>query len=120
MSERFVFANKAATDLSAKDGYCAKYDSGMNVTSAITDHVVGIITKGGDTTSLQTEICMHGECVALLGGTVTAGQHVGPHTDGTTVVTAGSGNSEYGIAMESGVAGDYIKVFVLGQAKQYA
>lgn len=116
----YVFANKAATDLSAKDGYCAKYDSGANVPSAITDHVIGVITKGGDTTLLQSEICVQGECVALLGGTVTAGQHVGPHTDGTTVVTAGSGNSEYGIALESGVAGDWIKVFVLGQTRQNA
>lgn len=116
-----VFANKAATDLSGKDGYCAKYDTaGMAVPTAITDQVVGIITKGGDTTLLQTEVCIFGEALALLGGTVVAGQMVTPHTDGTVVASAGSGCTEFGVAMEGGVAGDWVKIFVYGGHKQWA
>ena len=116
----FTFANKAATNLSAKDGYCAKYDSGANICSAITDQAIGIITKGGDTTLLQSEICVHGECAAICGGTITAGQMITPHTDSTVVASAGSGCTEFAIALESGVAGDWIKVFVLGGHKQWA
>lgn len=118
---KLVFANKAATNLSAKDGYVAIYDTGgMNVASAITDKAVGIITVGGDATLLRTEVCIHGECAAICGGTITAGQHLTPHTDGTIVASAGSGCTEFGIALESGVAGDWIKVFVLGGHKQWA
>lgn len=118
---KLVFANKAATDLSAKDGYAAKYDTGgMNVCSAITDQVVGIVTKGGDTTVLKTEVCISGECSAIAGGTITAGQMVTSHTDGTLVASAGSGCTEFAVALESGVAGDWIKVYVLGGHKQWA
>lgn len=117
----FVFANKAATNLSAKDGYVAKYDTGgMNVCSAITDQAVGVITKGGDATLLQSEICIHGETLAICGGTITAGQMITPHSDSTIVASAGSGCTEFGVALESGVAGDWIKVFVFGGHKQWA
>jgi hypothetical protein len=116
-----TFANKAATDLSAKDGYVAKYDTGgMNVCSAITDQGVGVISKGGDTTVLQSEVVIHGEALAKLGGTVTAGQHVTPHTDGTVVASAGAGCTEFGLALESGIAGDWVRVFVFGGNKQWA
>lgn len=116
-----VFANKAATDLSTKDGYVAKYDTaGMNVCAAITDQAVGVIIKGGDTTLLQTSVCMFGECQAICGGTITAGQAITPHTDGTIVASAGSGCTEFGFALESGVAGDWINVMVLGGHKQWA
>ena len=116
-----TFVNKAATDLSAKDGYVAKYDTaGMNVCSAITDQAVGVITKGGNTTLLQTEVCMFGECQAICGGTITAGQAITPHSDSTIVASAGSGCTEFGCALESGVAGDWINIFVLGGHKHWA
>ena len=115
-----TMANKAATDLSAKAGYVAKYDSGANVCSAITDQALGIITRGGDATELASDICVLGECSAICGGTITAGQMVTPHTDSTIVASAGSGCTEFGIALESGVAGDWINILVLGGHKQWA
>jgi hypothetical protein len=102
-----TFANKAATDLSGKDGYAVEYDSGMDVCDAITDLIVGIVTKGGDSTLLQSDVCIFGECKAKLGGTVTKGQRVQPHTDGTLVASAASSSTECGLALESGVAGDW-------------
>jgi hypothetical protein len=58
-----VFANTA--DLSGKDGYAVKYSGGvMAVCSAITDQAVGVVTKGGDATLDQTEVCK----VFVLGG----------------------------------------------------
>jgi len=118
---KFVFKNKAATDLSAKDGYAAKYDTtGVNVCSAITDQAIGIITGGGDDTALQSEICVHGECMAIAGGTIKGGQMLTPHTDSTIVASAGSGCQEFALAMEDAVAGDWFKLFVLGAPKTHA
>jgi len=114
-----TLANKAATDLSAKAGYAVEYDTGMDVCDAITDLVVGIIVTGGDDTLLQSDICIFGECKAILGGTVTAGQRVQPHTDGTLVVSAASSSTECGLALESGVAGDWINVFIIPPIVKY-
>jgi hypothetical protein len=115
-----TFANKAATNLSTKDGYAAKYDSGVNICSAITDQAIGIISRGGDDTLLQTDVIIFGEALAKAGGTITRGQHITPHTDSTVVASAGSGCTEFAIALESAVAGDFLRVFVLGGHKQWA
>ena len=113
--------NKAATDLSGKDGYAVKYDSGgANVCSAITDQALGIVTQGGDATKLKSDVCIFGETQGILGGSVTAGQMLTPHTDSTLVATAASGCTEFAVALEDGVAGDWINVFVLGAQKQWA
>lgn len=106
-----VFANKSATDLTGKGGYMVKYDtSGIALCSAITDKAIGVITLGGAT---ESEVCVFGECQALAGGTVTAGRHVTPHTDGTAIVTASS-STEVGLALETGVAGNWCSIFFLG------
>lgn len=119
MNATKVFVSSA--DHSAKDGYCAKYSGGVVVVcSAITDQAVGIISKGGTAAEAVTEVVIFGEAKAVLGGTVTAGQMVTPHTDSTVVASAGAGCTEFGIALESGVAGDTINVFVLGGHKQWA
>ena len=107
-------ANKASTDLSGKAGYAVEFDTtGMNVCNAITDQAVGIIARGGATDS---DVCIFGECAAIAGGTVTKGKMVIPHTDGTVKVTAAS-SQEFAIALEDGVAGDWVKIFVLGANK---
>lgn len=99
---------------SAKDGYAMKCSAGVvAVCSAITDRAIGICTKGGTAAEAVTEVCIFGECDAVLGGTVTIGQFVGPHTDSTIVASAESSNAEIGIALEGGVAGDVIKIFVI-------
>ncbi len=109
--------NKTSTDLSGKEGYAVKYDtSGINVCSAITDKAIGIVTRGGET---ESDVCVFGECVAKAGGTVTRGTHIIPHTDGTVKVTAAS-SQDFGVALESGVAGDWVQVMVLGVSKANA
>lgn len=109
--------NKTSTDLSAKAGYCVEYDtSGMDVADAITDKVVGIIQRGGETAS---DVLVLGVGAAILGGTVTAGQHIQPHTDGSLVVSAGSSSQDIGVALESGVAGDWVQVLFLGCSNKY-
>jgi hypothetical protein len=114
-----VFVSSA--NHSAKDGYCAKYSGGVVVVcSAITDQAVGIISKGGTAAEAVTEVVIFGEAKAILGGTVTAGQMVTPHTDSTVVASAGAGCAEFGIALESGVAGDTVNVFVYGSNTKFA
>jgi len=114
-------ANKAATDLSGKDGYCAEYDTtGIDSCDAITDQVIGVITKGGDATELISEVCVFGECRAIAGGTVTAGKYVTSHTDGTVIDSAGAACQEFALALESGVAGDWVRIFVLGSIKTHS
>jgi hypothetical protein len=115
-----TFANTAATNNEAKDGYVAILSGvGVTVATAITDKAVGIFTKGGDATLLQSDVCIFGECRAILGGTVVAGARVQPHTDGTLVTTAASSSTECGIALEGGVAGDWINVFVIPPIVKY-
>ena len=109
-----TLANKTSTDLTGKEGYAVKYDtSGIALCSAITDQAIGIITRGGDT---ESDVCVLGECVALAGGTITRGKHVIPHTDGTVKVTASS-SQEFAFCLESGVAGDWVQIVVLGSNK---
>ncbi len=106
--------NKTSTDLTGKEGYAVKFDtSGVALCSAITDQAVGIITKGGET---ESDVCVYGECVALAGAAITRGKHVIPHTDGTVKNTAAS-SQEFALALETGVAGDWVQVVVLGSNK---
>lgn len=111
MSIKKVFANKTDTDLTGKEGYFVKYDTdGVALCSGITDKAIGVITLGGAT---ESEVCIHGECQALAGGTVTAGKHVTSHTDGTAINTS-STCTEVALALESGVAGNWCSLFVQG------
>lgn len=105
------FANKSATDLTGKEGYAVKFDTdGIAVCSAITDKAIGIVTVGGTT---ESDVCVFGECQALAGAAITKGKHAIPHTDGTVKNTASSSN-EFGLALETGVAGDWVNFFVFG------
>lgn len=112
---RKTFTNKTGVDLSNKEGYAVKFDTdGINVCSAITDQAIGIVTRGG---ASESEVALAGEEVqAVAGGTVTRGKYVIPHTDGTVKNTAAS-SQEFGLALESGVAGDWVNVLVLGSSK---
>ena len=110
----------SSADHSGKDGYAMKYSGGvLAVCSAITDRPIGICTKGGTVAEAVTEVCMFGECSAIAGGTITAGQFVGSHTDSTLVASAESSNAEIGIALESAVAGDWFNVFVIPNVNKF-
>ena len=109
-----TLANKDSTDLTGYEGYAVEFDTtGMNVCNAITDQAVGIITKGGAT---ESEVCIFGAALAKCGAAVTAGKMVIPHTDGTIKNTTSS-SQEFGLALETGVAGQFVNIFVLGCPK---
>ncbi len=106
-----TFKNKTLTDLTGYEGYAVKFDTdGLVLCTGVTDPAVGIVTRGGTTNS---EVCIFGECTALCGAAVTAGQAIIPHTDGKVKDTATTG-VRFGVALESGVAGDWANVFVRG------
>jgi hypothetical protein len=109
-----TLANKASTDLSAYEGHAVKFDTdGINICSAITDQPVGVVTKAG---AEFCDVCVLGECKAIAGAAITAGKMVIPHTDGKVKNTAAS-SQEFALALETGVAGDWVSVFVLGATK---
>lgn len=109
-----TFANKTSTDLTGNEGYAVKFDtSGIALCSAITDQAIGVITSGGVT---ESDVCIFGECAALAGATITRGKHVIPHTDGTVKATASS-SQEFALALETGAAGDWVQIMVLGSNK---
>jgi len=109
-----TLANKSATDLSAYAGYAVEFDTdGINVCNAITDQAIGIITRGGVT---HSDVCIFGECAAIAGAAITAGKHVIPHTDGKVKDTSAS-SQEFALALETGVAGDWVNLFVFGSPK---
>jgi hypothetical protein len=111
-----TFSNKSSTSLTGKEGYAVKFDTdGVNVPSAKTDRVIGIVTSGGASGG-QSDVCVFGECTAKAGGTILAGQTIIPDTDGTVLATAAS-SQDFGIALEGGVDGDWINVFVIGAPK---
>jgi hypothetical protein len=113
VSVRKVFWNHSAVDLSAKDGYAVKFDTdGIALCTAIADEAMGVITRGGLTSS---EVCIFGECPAKTGGAIVAGNFLTPHTDSTVVVTAAS-SSEFALALETAVSGCFSNIFVYGAA----
>lgn len=112
-----VFKNKTGVDLSQKAGYAVKFDTdGINVCNAITDQALGVVRVGGET---EGEVVIFGEVAAIAGDTITRGKMVIPHTDGTVKDTAAS-SQEFAIALEDGVAGDWVQIFVLGAPKTQA
>lgn len=108
-----VMDNKSGVDLTGKEGYAVKDNTGVDVCSAQTDQATGIVTNGGAT---QSEVCVFGECMMKAGGAVTRGKHLIPHTDGTVKNTA-STSQEFALALQDGVAGDMVKGLVLGSNK---
>ena len=111
--------NKATIDLSDKYGLAVKFDvDGVNVVSAATDRAVGVITTGAAAGGISG-VCVHGDCKAFAGGTIVAGQHITPGADGRVIAT-GAGSQDLGIALEGGVAGDLIGIYVIGAVKTNA
>ncbi len=116
--EIIPFANKTSTDLTGAEGKFAEYDTdGIQACNAITDVPVGVVTRGGAT---QSDVCVAGRCNVLAGGTFKRGQRIGPHTNGTAVVSAGAANQDAGIALEDAVEGDIVPAFITPVAKTHA
>lgn len=83
--------------------------------SANTSDCIGIcLTTGVTTAEDLVEVAIPGGGgEALLGGSVSMGQELVSHTDGSLVVAQAAGDKVIAIAMEDGVSGDIISVQVV-------
>lgn len=75
--------------------------------SAASDLLVGIsqttVTTAGD----KVEVAINGGgAIGLAGGTISAGNKLTAHTDGTLLASTTSNDQVVGVAMEDAVAGD--------------
>lgn len=108
-----------AADYSGKKGYLVTLSGNTaTVSASATVRARGVILEPNRGDDYTTEEVMVGILGALpgtvpmkLSGTVTKGDALQQHTDGTVITDAGSGSRVIvGIALESGVSGDIIEV----------
>lgn len=93
-------------------------DNHVAVGAANTDACIGITLDTVTAAEGLVEVCMPGGgCKALVGGSITKGNLLVSHTDGTLIRAVASGDRIVAMALESGVAGDYLAVeVVIGKA----
>jgi len=107
---------KSAADYSAKQFYIVKLTAADTVTlaSAATDVILGTITnKPAAATGASTTVQLRGSGEigqVILGGTVSAvNARLTADSNGKAVVTTTTGNQVFGLALETGVAGDVVR-----------
>lgn len=105
-------------DASVTKGKAVKVASGylaghVRVGAANTDRCIGIIQNTPTASGDVAEVALPGGgAKALLGETVSAGEDLVSHTDGTLVKPNASGDEIIARAVESGVSGDLVSVEV--------
>ena len=103
-----------ATDLSAKRGYLVTISGETATLSAsATTPARGVVLEGADTdgvSSVGILGTLEGSVMLKLSGTVTKGDRLQQHTDGSVVTDAGTGaRTLVGVALEDGKSGDLIE-----------
>lgn len=101
--------NDTATDLTGKEMQPVKFGTaGVALCTANTDEVIGIVVKGGATSS---NIGIQGEFPALAVGTITGGgKKIAPGNGGFQ--DTASGAVECGIGIMPAASGDVVPVFI--------
>jgi hypothetical protein len=113
-----IIALTAAADYSAGRGKSVTISGDTATLSAsATVHARGIILEGA-TSGKQVTVAILGACAgtvpAKLSGTVTKGDKMQQHTDGTWITDAATGARVVSlVALESGVSGDIIEAAML-------
>lgn len=114
MTEPRIYAFKAAAAIAkgkaVKPGADKEH---VQVGSANTDRCIGILQNAPDAAEAIAEVAMPGGGgKALLGESVSAGDDLCAHTDGSLVKVNAEGDQILCRALEDGVAGDLIPVEV--------
>jgi hypothetical protein len=105
----FTYAADSAADLSSSASLIAKIDtSGKIALCGDGQKPIGVIIEGA-AANYPSSVQIGGIMLVKLGGTVTAGDKVSSGASGVGN-TATSGDHVLGVALESGVSGDYIPV----------
>ena len=113
--EDAIYPFTPAADQSAKRGYLVTVSEDTATLSASASTMAdGIILEGADTDGESIVGMLSGlrsPVMGKLGGSVTKGDLLAQHTDGTMITDAGSGARVLvAQAMETGVAGDLIEI----------
>src|ERR1041385_2745688 len=107
---------KASADLSAKQFYIMKMSGVGTVTvcAATTDKPCGVL-QDAPASGAPANVAFDGVSKVLAGGTITAGDTVGTDGNGKAATyVEGTDTTKYrlGVALQSGVSGDYIAVLL--------
>lgn len=99
------------------EGYAVKIASGqVVVATAATDKIIGV-TQGkyaiGETASIKLRNG-NGTVKVKLGGTVAVGDRLTSAADGRLITTTTAANEVVGVALEAGVANDFIEAAPAG------
>lgn len=118
LRETAVIALTAAADYSAGRGKSVTISGDTATLSAsATTQASGIILEGATSGNQVTVAILGaggGTVPAKLSGTVTKGDKLQQHTDGTWITDAGTGSRVVSlVALESGVSGDIIEAAML-------
>ena len=117
----------AAADLSTKQYHLVKFNGTGRQVAAITDgnvtteHIAGILQDDPNTTGDPCDVAAFGVAKAECGGTITAGDFFASNNDGEIIsdeanpANQTNANDLYhmGIALEDGVDGDIIDVYIM-------
>ena len=109
-----VFSLNAGEDLSAKQFFALEIatDGDVELADATTDAPVGILLNK-PSAGEAAEIIHSGVSKAKVGGTVAAGDFLGPDTDGMLIAVTADTKTYCARALQAGVDGDVIDVIVV-------
>ena len=104
---------KAAADLSAKQYHAVKITAAhtVNVVTAATDKGFILLNKPAAANEAAM-LCIGGRSKVKIGGTVSAGDLLGPDTDAMLIAVTADESQIIAIALEAGVDGDIIDAIV--------
>jgi hypothetical protein len=117
-----IIALTPAADHSEKEGYFINLTAGVPVVcSAVTDVPFGVLIDGEEANGVDSVGVCGGNLPTILvklSGSVSKGQTLQLHSDGSCVVDAGSGaRVVVAQALEDGVSGDLIEAVILTPVK---
>ena len=105
MDGKYTFPAKSGVDLSAKEGFFVKYDSGANLAadpliSGAEKHLGVIAQGGGNTSTLPVTVVFSGEARVIAGEAIAIGDLISTTAAGKAQVAA-AGEFVLGIALEA-------------------
>lgn len=107
---------KAGSDMltSSKQFYIAKQtaDDTVDVASAVTDALVGVIQNKAALNDTVSVAMVHGggSCKVIAGGTISRGDYITTDSSGKAVRASVTGDKVIGIALQSAVANDIFEM----------
>lgn len=104
----------AENDLSSSQFYCLELGAAagqVDVCDGATDLVIGVL-QNKPTAGKECRIRTHGISKVKAGGTISRGNRVGTHTDGTIVAKTADADLLVGIALHDASTGDYVDVLL--------